>query len=48
MTHNLWRMEVPLLEMDKTFRRDTFEEDQVLSFRYDKCTKGEREVKANI
>lgn len=27
MTPNFWRMEVPLLEMDKTFRRVTFEED---------------------
>lgn len=48
MTRIFSRMEVPLLGMDKTFRRDTFEEDQEFSFRYDKCTKGEREVKANL
>lgn len=27
MTSNFWRMEVLFLEIDKSFRRDTFEKD---------------------
>lgn len=37
MTCNFWRMEVPLLEMDKTFRRDIIEEDTKSSRSYVKC-----------
>lgn len=43
MTPNFWIMKMPLLEMDKTFKRDTFEED-IKSSVSDmfKCTESER------
>lgn len=48
MTSDFWRMEVPLLEMDKTFRRDVIEEDTKSSPSYVKCTKGESEVSTGM
>lgn len=48
MTSNFWRMEVPLLEMDKAFRRDIIEEDTKSSLSYVKCTEGESEVSTSM
>lgn len=48
MTSNFWRMEVPLLGMDKTLRRDIIEDDTKRSRSYVKCTKGESEVGTSV
>lgn len=48
MSSDFWRMEVPLMEMDKTFRRDIIVEDTKNSRSYVKCTKSESEVSTGM